>query len=310
MNISETMQSLYANYGELEGITIECQNELIAIGINNNAASAEIFLQGAQISRYQQAGQDPILWLSDECDFTKGTSLRGGIPVCWPWFADIRKNPQAVQTQFTERMLNDLEMHGFVRVRDWEISKIETPSQDLTIVELHYQIHAEQERQWPFATALVYRVEIGAELKASLSVQNQDSMPFTFSQALHTYFSISHIDDASISSFDQGKYIDTLDDWNTHTQQGDIVFAEEVDRIYHSAPNPTELSDKNRKITISSEGSNSTVVWNPWIAKAKRLSHFGDDAYKEMLCIENANIMDDIVSLEPQEKHTLSIVIK
>lgn len=309
MNIAETMQSLYANYGELEGITIECQNELLAIGIQNTAAKAEIFLQGAQISQYQRHNEEPVLWLSKACVYQNGSPLRGGIPICWPWFGDINKNPQAVQSPFTEDKLKTLSAHGFIRERNWEVNAIQTPTDNITIIELRYQIFAEQEPLWPFATDLIYRIEIGEQLKASLTIKNLDSMPFNYSCALHSYFAIDHINHARIKGFDQSDYIDTLADWSQYIQKGDILFNNEVDRIYQSAPEAIQLIDNNREIHIKSTGSNSTVIWNPWVDKAKRLSQFNAEDYQKMLCIETANIMDDVVYLEPSEAHSLTVII-
>lgn len=303
------MQSLYSKYGELEGITIECQNELIAIGITNDAATAEVFLQGAQISQYQRKNEKPILWLSEQCDYKQGTSLRGGIPICWPWFGNMDKNPQAIQALFTEDKLKQLGAHGFVRERSWQVFDIRTPSADLTIIDLGFTVYAEQELLWPYATKLHYQIEIGHELKASLSVTNKDSMPFSYSCALHTYFAIDHIDNAKIEGFDQTDYIDCLDNWQSHTQDGDITFNQEVDRIYQSGPDKITLQDKERVINIGNTGSNSTVIWNPWIDKSMRLSQFDDQDYLKMLCIETANIMDDIIYLEPGAEYKLDLTI-
>jgi len=140
MNINDTIQSLYKDYGQLKGVTIECQKELVAIGIKNQAATAEVFLQGAQITRYQRIGEIPTLFLSQACEYQQGSALRGGIPICWPWFGDLAKNPEAVKQQVINEdqaaIATKFPAHGFVRQRDWTVESIRTPADDLTIVEL------------------------------------------------------------------------------------------------------------------------------------------------------------------------------
>jgi len=164
---------------------------------------------------------------------------------------------------------------------------------------------------WPFNTTLHYEIEVGATLSVKMTVENNDSKPFTYSQALHSYFTVKDIDDLCIKGFDSSTYTDALDGWQLKTQQGDIKINSEVDRIYHSAPNPIELhsiknENENGKLhSIESSGTANTVIWNPWIDKAKRLSQFNDDEYQQMVCIESANALDGSITLQPGEKHSL-----
>ena len=190
---------------------------------------------------------------------------------------------------------------GRLRVLPW-------PADDKTVIELSYQIYAEQEAQWPFATELLYRIEVGENLDAALTIRNKDSMPFTFSCALHSYYAVEHINQVRIEGFDQSPYLDAMDNWSCNIQKGDILIDEEVDRIYQTAPDAITLSDAERKISIRNKNSNSTVVWNPWQEKAKRLTQFADDDYQTMLCIETANIADDVIYLESDESHTCTFI--
>ncbi|MFT6201599.1 MAG: glucose-6-phosphate 1-epimerase [Candidatus Endobugula sp.] len=323
MNIIDTIQSLYKDYGQLKGVTIECQKELVAIGIKNQAATAEVFIQGAQITRYQGIDESPTLFLSKACDYKKGSALRGGIPICWPWFGDLAKNPEAVKQQ----LINDdqaatttvFPAHGFVRQRDWAVESIRTPADDLTIVELSY--HVKDEPLWPFETLLTYRIAIGETLSTSLHITNKSPQAFVFSGALHSYFAVSHIDNVSISGLDQCEYYDALDaddkgEWRVKRQQGDITFTEEVDRVYQSSDTPVVIIDnsrgsinKKRTLRLQSSGSKSAVVWNPWIEKSQALSQCKEDDYQRMVCIETANAVDDVVRLEPNSVHELQITL-
>ncbi|MGH1485820.1 MAG: D-hexose-6-phosphate mutarotase [Cellvibrionaceae bacterium] len=310
MTFAETIQALFQSYGQLPGITIECQKELIAIGVENKAARAEVFLQGAQVSRYQRKGERPIIWLSQQCDYKEGTPLRGGIPICWPWFGDLDKNPEYLQKQFTPAFVTTAPAHGFVRNQVWDVKNISIPSDNLTIIELSYIISEGAEPLWPFATELVYTIEVGQHLSTSLSVNNISQQAFTFSGALHSYFVVDSINNTFVNGFDGLSYVDALNNWEASQQEGDIDFDQEVDRIYQSSPKIITLIDGQRKIKLTNGGSKSTVVWNPWKDKAKRLSQFADDDYKTMVCIETANALDDVITLEPNERAWLSVQIE
>jgi len=315
MNIIDTIQSLYKDYGQLKGVTIECQKELVAIGIKNQAATAEVFLQGAQITRYQRIDKSPTLFLSKACEYKQGSTLRGGIPICWPWFGDLAKNPEVIQQQLInddQSATTEFPAHGFVRQREWAVESIRTPADDLTIVELSY--HVKDEPLWPFDTLLTCRISIGATLSVSLHIANNSTQAFVFSAALHSYFAVNHIDHVRISGFNQSDYYDALDvneknEWPLKTQQGDITFSEEVDRVYQSSKTPVTINEKNRTIAITSLGSDSTVVWNPWVDKSQTLSQFKGDDYQRMVCVETANAVDNAICLGAGEGHKLEVTI-
>jgi glucose-6-phosphate 1-epimerase len=308
MDLVTTINTLYQQYGQLSGITIECQNELVAIGIKNKVAVAEVFLQGAQLTRYQRIGESPVLFLSDECSYRSGEALRGGIPICWPWFGDLQKNPEAVQQHVPADVAAHAPAHGFVRHRQWQVHSITTPSDELTVVELGITTNSD-EAYWPYATSLVYRIEIGVNINVSLLISNHDEKPLTFSNALHSYFSVNNIDNVSIQGFNQEEYIDALDDWAIKQQEGDVTFTQEVDRIYTCGCTPAVITTDDRAIQVSSQGSHSSVIWNPWVKKSQSLSQYKEDDYKQMVCIETANVMDDCITLAPEKSHTLQLTI-
>jgi glucose-6-phosphate 1-epimerase len=305
MTLASTIQTLYQTYGHLKGITIECQNELVAIGIKNKAAVAEVFLQGAQLTRYQRASESPVLFLSEGCRYKAGVSLRGGIPICWPWFGDLKKNPASVQQLLSEEIIANAPAHGFVRDRQWTMESISTPSDFLTILELSYST-TKAEPLWPYETALSCRIEIGDRVALQFSVKNCGDQPLVFSSALHSYFALEHIDDVTIQGFDQTPYIDALDEWKLKQQDGPIHFTEEVDRIYQTGCASVNIVDGRRQVKILSTGSNSTVVWNPWIEKSQRLSQFMSKDYQSMVCIETANAVNDVITLLPDQTHVLA----
>ena len=326
MNMAEKIQALYQSYGELEGVSIECQKELIAIGITNECARAEIFLQGAQLTGYQRHGEAPVLFLSKDCQFKQGSPLRGGIPICWPWFGDLNKNSTEVKDQFSTSFIAAAPAHGFVRDIDWGVKDIRIVDAKETLVILECDIPLDNAFGWPFSACLVYEVSIGETLKSRLTVKNSGDKPFTYSAALHSYFKVDSIMKTKITSLNNIFYIDALKGWDKYQQQDDVVFNREIDRIYlfssddkgssgHGSQDhdlqghSIDLNDSKRVLKIESAGSASAVVWNPWVEKSKTLSQFSDDEYKSMVCVETANAADDMVTLAPSQKHILSVEI-
>ena len=302
----EALQRLCEQY---LGVEIVQQNELLFIQVNNESAEAMIALQGAQVIHYKAHNKEvPLLFLSDDCRYKQGSPLRGGIPICWPWFGDLEKNRSAITNQVPIECQASAPAHGFVRNQDWQLSGISCPSVNETHVTLTLVVDG-QDPLWPFRTQLFLQVHIGETLSLSLETTNLSDRPMAFTQALHSYFTVSHIDAVSIDGFDKVDYIDALDGWEVKTQEGPIKIKEEVDRVYQSAPSPIKLQTGEGVVNIESENSQSTIVWNPWVEKSARLSQFKDDDYQNMVCIETANAVDDIITLESQQSYTLSVTI-
>ena len=307
-DIGQQMQQLYSQFGQLDGVVIELHKELLAVRITNKAATATVFLQGAQVSHYQTAGKPAVIWCSDTCDYREGTPLRGGIPVCWPWFGDIHRNANAVQQQIPAAGEN-LTAHGFVRSRLWELASVETPDPHTTRLELQLSLADNEEPLWPYACELSMVITVGESLSLDFSVNNLSSETISFASALHTYFGVNAIDDTIVGGLDEHTYIDSLDDWQEKQQHGSLVIDQEVDRIYRGTDHAITIKDAQQRITLESEGSNSAIVWNPWIDKSKRLSNFADDDYLRMLCIETANAEQDYIELAPGSRHHLKLSI-
>lgn len=263
--------------------------------IENKSASAKVALQGGHLFHYQQQNKKPLLWLSEKSHFETGKAIRGGIPVCWPWFGKH-------QTELK------LPQHGFARTSLFELLESNEPDEHTTELVLQLKSSPETLLLWPYQFQLVMRITVGATLTVALTTINCDSKPFTITSALHSYFAVSHISSVSIQGLDGMKYWDSLTD-ETKTQRGDIVINEEIDRVYQKTGNSLILHDADRTIQIEQEGSSSAVVWNPWIDKSKRMADMQDDAYGTMLCIETANALKDARRLMPGEEHTLKAVL-
>ncbi|MFG0381787.1 D-hexose-6-phosphate mutarotase [Pseudomonas sp. zbq_18] len=262
--------------------------------------------QGAQILHYQHGEQPPIIWCSEQAGYNRGQSVRGGIPVCWPWFGDLQRNPQALQHQHAAP--SSAPAHGGVRGLDWQLLGVEQQGESVTLQFL-YDSRQQPLPHWPYDAELRLDIRLDQRLHLSLTSRNLGKQPLHLSQALHSYFAVSDIRQASVLGLDGCRYIETLDDWRECRQRGAVQFAGETDRIYLDVPPRLALVDNGwkRRILIETSGSHSAVVWNPWIDKAQRLSQFADDAWQRMLCIETANVWDDCIELAAGASHSLNV---
>jgi len=264
------------------------------IKVKNNSASAIIALQGAHIIEYAPNDEESLLWLSDESDFELGKAIRGGVPICWPWFG-MHEN-------------KELPQHGFARVSLFEHIYTKELDADTTEVLLRLKHSQESLKLWAYKFELDMKITISKELHMQLITKNTDTKPFKITQALHSYFTISDIEDIRVIGLDEHPYFNALDG-QTYIQDGDILFDSELDRVYQDVKKDIVLLDEKHIVDIESQGASSVVVWNPWIDKCKRMSGMSEDAYKEFVCIENANAMDDFKTIEPNSSHSLKVTI-
>ena len=267
-------------------------------------AQLDICQQGAQIlSYFPDIEQPALIWLSDCAQYEKGQGVRGGVPVCWPWFGDIQRNPPAVQKTTTA----DAPFHGLARTLDWQLldSSVEHQSVQLTL-----QLDASQGlTDWPHAATVQLQIELGERLTIRLDNHNLGSKPLAISQALHTYFAVSDIHQVAVQGLEGCSYHETLEGWQLREQAGALSFTGETDRIYLQVPEHLQIIDSGwqRRIHLRTQGSQSAIVWNPWIDKAQTLSGFASAAWQQMLCIENANVLADHLLLEPGARHRLQL---
>lgn len=283
-------------------------DELNCWRIRHGQAELLVAQQGAHILSYQLAGQPPLIWLNDEAQFKTGKSIRAGVPVCWPWFGNLSRNPQSVQAMRASD--EPPTAHGFVRTMDWELAGIEIEGESLK-VEFILPYPEGGFAQWPHQVDLKLSIRLDQQLHISLTSHNRGADDVTISQALHSYFAVSDVRNVHVEGLDGLSYIETLDDWKIVAQAGDLHFTGETDRIYLDAPAQLSIVDPawERRIELTSSGSRSAVIWNPWIERAAAFSDMADDGWQRMLCIETANVMDDVITLKPGATHTLGVSI-
>jgi len=269
----------------------------IVLEVNNDICTASIALQGAQVMTWQPKTQvEPVLWMSKAASLQQGKSIRGGIPVCWPWFGAHPREPSFAA-------------HGIARTAIWDVKETSISKQGE--VQITLSLQSQQHPQWQHETLAELKVVLGESLSLSLTTTNLGNTPIAIGQALHTYFNVGDVREVSIAGLEDCSYIDKLSSRSAHQkQQGSISVFSEVDRIYLDAGQDVLLEDGSlqRTIRIQKQGSHSTIVWNPWIDKTKALGDMGAaDAYLGMLCIESANADEDVVKLDRGAKHVLSV---
>lgn len=262
--------------------------------VRNTHGTATIALQGAHVMTWAPLGEEPVIWLSPAAKLAPGKSIRGGVPICWPWFG-----PHATEPKFPG--------HGFARTVPWEILKTETLADGATRLTFQLVESDATRAQWPHPSSVTCQITVGKTLEIDLVTRNTGQTPITIGDALHTYFQVSDIRQVTIRGLEGCPYLDKVEDGQRKQQQGPVIISAETDRIYLDSSADCLIDDPGlkRRIRIAKRGSRTTVVWNPWTEKAAKMGDFGDDGYLHMLCVESANCADDVVSLPPQGEHHL-----
>lgn len=286
------------------------QDDLALWRIQTPYGRAVVAEQGAQLLSYLPVGEPPLVWLSEQARYVRGESVRGGVPVCWPWFGDLDRNPTQVRAGVKADRHVLAPKHGFVRTQDWSHAETSIETDAVTLV---FRLDvAEGIGGWGQPAHLTLRLRFASTLTIELGVTNESPQPMIVSQALHTYFAVSDVRQVQVHGVDGARFIDTLDDWQTKTQAGVLRFTGETDRIYLDVGKTLVIEDPgwSRSIQIQTAHSASAVIWNPWIDKAARLSQFADDAWQRMLCIETARVWDDLLTISPGETGYMALHVQ
>ena len=272
----------------------EIADGMIIAEVANQYALANIALQGAHVATFQPRGEEPVIWLSPLAKFAPGKSIRGGVPICWPWFGPHQTDSK-------------LPGHGFARTVPWELLDTKALEDGSTFLRFGLIENDTTRAQWPHPSTAQLEVTVGKALRVELVTANTGSAPFELGEALHTYLQISDVGNMTIRGLEGCEYIDKVGATTRRTQQDGIVIESEVDRVYVNTAADCVIEDKGlkRAIRIHKEGSRSTVVWNPWTEKAEKMGDFGPKLHRDMVCVESGNAMENAVTVAPGETHRL-----
>lgn len=285
----------YETYGIPDVVDIiEGKGELPMMRIRNEFAECDIYLYGAHVARFDPAEGEGLLWMSPTSFFEEGKPIRGGIPVCFPWFGPHESR-------------SDFPLHGVVRTRYWGIESTARLSDGRTRVVLRIEDDEITRASWPFEFRLEMTVTVGKRLDIELSTENTGKNPFRYAESLHTYFKVGHAHGCDIENLDGVGYVDRVRKDTRAVQYGPLRLSGETVNAYLRAPAKCTLADPimKRKITVEQRGFADTVVWNPGKEAASRNSEIGP-AWNQYLCIESANCLDDQIFLLPGNSHRSS----
>ncbi len=275
----------------------EIADGMIIAEVANQHALANIALQGAHIATFQPRGEEPVIWLSPLAKFAPGKSIRGGVPICWPWFGPHKTDSK-------------LPGHGYARTVPWDVLETKALPDGGTLLRFGIVESDATRAQWPHASTVQLEVTVGKALRVELITTNTGKGSFELGEALHTYFQISDVAKMTIRGLENCAYLDKVKDFARFTQQDGIVIESEVDRVYVNTAADCVIEDKGMKraIRIAKQGSMSTVVWNPWTEKAEKMGDFGPKLHRDMVCVESGNALENVVTLAPGETHRLVAV--
>lgn len=297
--IMSTAQQLNTQFG-IKGQLVfrEDASGLIVAEISNVLSKASICLQGAHLMSWKPARQNvPVVWLSPDAKLAAGKSIRGGVPVCWPWFG-----AHATESAFPA--------HGFARTVPWQIVETDTGPDGSTRLKLRLLESEKIRAQWPYACALNLTIIVGDILHMELTTENTGEADFVIGEALHTYFQIGDIDAVRVSGLEGCEYWDKVGVSALRKQTGAIIFSGETDRVYINTASGCVIEDDKlgRHIYITKSGSRSTVVWTPWTDKANKMGDMGQPAgWRQMVCVETANALENVVKVTAGSSHTMIV---
>jgi glucose-6-phosphate 1-epimerase len=267
------------------------------IRVTTPSASADIYLHGAQVTSWQPANTEEVLFLSEQSHWQDGRAIRGGIPVCFPWFRAKADDPSAPA-------------HGFVRTKEWRLESVKSEGKSV-VVACSTEDDESTQRWWPHSFRLTHILSVGSSLRLQLVVTNTGQSPFRFEEALHTYFRVSQVSSVIIRGLDQDKYLDNNDGNRQKVQSGDLILTGKTDNAYINVSGAAELIDPMLRRCLRTEKQNSatTIIWNPWQDGAAALSDLGDEEWRQFACVEASNILSSTVSLAPGQEHSMQATL-
>jgi glucose-6-phosphate 1-epimerase len=276
---------------------VEGNGGLPKVRITSPGGEGEMYLHGAHVTSWKPVGREEVLFVSSKSRWEQGRAIRGGVPICFPWFGGKGDDPQAPA-------------HGFVRTKAWQLESIAQVGGGVT-VSMFTESDEGTRKWWPAEFRLSYRVTFGSGLGLELVMTNTGIMPLRFEEALHAYYRVGDLEKARVRGLDAVHYFDKTDSNREKAQNGEIAIVSETDRVYQNTGGPIEIVDPGlrRRVLVSKENSRTSVVWNPWAEKARSLSDLGDGEWRKMICVEVCNTAASAVDLGPGQEHTMKALV-
>ena len=295
-----TATEIQARWGIANVLSFEATpGGMIRALITGPHASGTVYLHGAHVTNWTPSGERPVLYISSRSRFEPGIAIRGGVPVIFPWFGPRGGGLPGP-------------MHGFARMVDWEVEGSQLrPDGSVELRLVLGPSNASRDLGYD-AFQLQFRVAIGATLEMELAVHNLSDGPLNFEEALHTYFSVGDVHKASLTGLEGTTYVDKTAALARKETQGPIRFIKETDQVHLDTASTCEIHDQewDRTVVVEKAGSQTTVVWNPWIEKNRNLADMAPDDWQGMCCVETANALDSAIVLPGGGVHRMETTIR
>lgn len=289
------LKELNEQYGIDGALEFQSEQHTEMAYIKTAYSTAKVSIYGAQVLSFIPKGKDDLLFVSSQSFYQEGKAIRGGIPVCWPWF-------NAHPTDSTKPS------HGFARISSWEVLSTKKEG-DEVVISLGLKSDDRTKDFFPYDFEAVLEVTVGKSLNVELTTTNVDSKPFDVSAALHTYFNIFDIASVKLRGLHKTAYKDDVLGIDAVQEDEMVTFSGRTDRRYKETEADVSIIDVNKNIKVGKKGSKITVVWNPGAELASQMVDLGNDDYKKMVCVESANSLNDTITIQPGTSHCLGTTI-
>jgi len=269
------------------------ENALTKIVVDNRYAEAEIYLHGANLTHFCPKGGEAVIFNAKETVYSATKTVHAGIPICWPWFG-------AHPSESTKPQ------HGFARDMLWKPMRTRTVDDGESEIILTLESTPESLQLWPYTFRLELTFTVGSSLRIELKTTNTAALPFTLTQALHSYFFVGDIASVEARGVEGTPYVDYTDDKREKIETAPLRINRMVNSVYLPTDAACTIMDEelNRRIIIEKEGSRSTTIWNPW--EESGIHDLPGDAYRKFLCIETTNALSDARTLQPGESTAIT----
>ncbi len=302
---AQTIESLGEEFGMPGVLEFTHRGDLVCIAVTTPTVTAAVALQGAHLLRWQPAGEEPVLFLSERSEFTAGKAIRGGVPVIWPWFGG-RSDAVLPAPEGAPKSPS----HGVARTSMWRLQFAAVAAE---AVHLTWTLApTDESRALGFdGFRLVYQMILGRELTLRLTVANVGQNELRFEEALHSYFAVGEVEQVELLGTEGTEYLDKPDGMKRKRQaEAPLRFSEVTDRVYLQTERTCVVDDRaGKRIQIAKTHSQSTVVWNPWAELTAGLADMEPNGWHGMLCVETANVGEAAISLAAGETHTMEVQV-
>jgi glucose-6-phosphate 1-epimerase len=291
------IQELNTDYGIANKVEfVEGQGNFPLIKISNEYAEATISVYAGQVLSFKPVGQtEDVMFFSNKAYHQTGKAMKGGTPICWPWFGpDPEEKGRA--------------SHGFVRDRLWQVRDVISTQDGATQVTMGLIDTSETKAIWDYSFDFAIVITVAQVLTIKLVTRNTGTEAFSITQALHTYFKIGDINQVKVLGLENKAYLDKVDHGQQKTQSGAITFSGECDRIYLDVPATLTIADQglNRQIIVTATNSKTAIVWNPGADIAASMADLGDRDYEHFVCVETANAANEIINIPAGGQYEMS----